>query len=616
MDALSLVLHPDTATTFRNNGIGVLSDAITAKVVRELNGQYELTLKYPDTGMYAAFIADRHIVMAKPDPVTDSQPFRIYRVNPVSKGTITAYARHIAYDTMGIPCAPFTAASCADAVRSLSVNAATDCPFSFTTDKTVSGSLTVDVPKSIWGIMGGSAGSILDRYGGEYDFDGYNIALYTRLGSNRGVSIRYGKNLTTLEQDRNCANVYTGVFPYWKPYEGDVVMLPEQIINATGTYNFTRILPLDLSEKFDEAPTVEQLRQAAENYMVNNNIGVPDISWTVQFVQLEQTEEYKGAALLERVLLGDTVSVIFPRMNVNASARAVKIDFDPILERYNSVTLGRVKSDLATTIVKQQQEISKRPSAQDMTSIINDKLSVTIPGIHGGAVRLLDTNGDGNPDELYIADHEDPNQAVKVWRFNYEGWAASKTGYNGPYIFGATLEDGLLANFVTAAQLVAGTIKSQDGETFFLDLDNGVLKMKAIGDVEDSLSDLGDRITEQSSEFEVMSEQISMRFETIEQGAQGSDNGLQEQFNKLYKYIKFSGETAITIGSGDSALTLELDNETGIVFKKNGVQFGLWDGENFHTGNIIIGVNERAQFGSFAFVPRSDGSLSFLKVGD
>jgi len=363
------------------------------------------------------------------------------------------------------------------------------------------------------------------------------------------------------------------------------------------------------------APTEEQLREAAENYIVNNNIGVPDISWTVQFVQLEQTEEYKGMALLERVLLGDTVSVVFPRMRVNASARAVKIDFDPILERYNSVTLGKVKSDLASTIVKQQQEINKRPSAQDMTSIINDKLSVTIPGINGGAVRLLDTNGDGNPDELYIADNADPSLAVKVWRFNYEGWAASKTGYNGPYIFGATLDDGLLANFVTAAQLVAGTIRSRDGETFFLDLDNGVLEMKAIGEVEDSLSDLGDRITEQSAEFEVMSEQISMRFETIEQGAQGSDNGLQEQFNKLYKYIKFSGETGITIGSGDSALTLELDNETGIVFKKNGVQFGLWDGENFHTGNIIIGVNERAQFGSFAFVPRSDGSLSFLKVG-
>jgi len=612
---MNLVLHPDTATTFENNGIGVLTDAITSKVVRELNGQYELMLKYPDTGLHAAFITDRCIIMAKPDPVTDPQPFRIYRVNPVSKGTITAYARHIAYDTMGIPCAPFTAASCADAVRNLSVNAATDCPFVFSTDKTVSGSLTVDVPKSIWNIMGGSAGSILDRYGGEYDFDMFRIALYTRLGADRGVSIRYGKNLSTLEQDRNCATVYTGVFPFWKPYEGDVIMLPEKIIHAAGTYNFTRIYPLDLSQRFDVAPTEEQLREAAENYIVNNNIGVPDISWTVKFVQLEQTEEYKGAALLERVLLGDTVSVVFPRMNVNASARAVKIDFDPILERYNSVTLGRVKSDLATTIVKQQQEISKKPSAQDMTSIINDKLSVTIPGITGGAVRLLDTNGDGNPDELYIADNADPALAVKVWRFNYEGWAASKTGYNGPYIFGATLEDGLLANFVTAAQLIAGTIQSQDGETFFLDLDNGVLQIKAMTDMENDIDGLDKAIAEQSAEFDVMSKEISMKFTTVTEQVQNVDGQMQTKFNELYKYIKFSGETAIIIGSGDNAITLELDNETGIVFKKNGVQFGLWDGENFYTGNIIIGVNERAQFGNFAFVPRSDGSLSFLKVG-
>lgn len=562
---MNLVLHSDTATTFNNNGIGVLADAITSKVVRELNGQYELTLKYPDTGIWAQFIADRHIIMAKPDPVTDPQPFRIYRVNPVSKGTITAYARHIAYDTMGIPCAPFAAASCADAVRNLSVNAATDCPFSFSTDKTVAGSLTVDVPKAIWNIMGGSDGSILDRYGGEYDFDGYNIALQTRLGADRGVSIRYGKNLSTLEQDRNCANVYTGVFPYWKPYEGDVVMLPEQIINAAGTYNFTRILPLDLSQKFDAAPTEEQLREAAETYMVNNNIGVPDISWTVQFVQLEQTEEYKGAALLERVLLGDTVSVVFPRMNVNASARAVKIDFDPILERYNSITLGKVKSDLATTIVKQNQEISKRPSAQDMTSIINDKLSVTIPGINGGAVRLLDTNGDGNPDELYIADHADPSQAVKVWRFNYEGWAASKTGYNGPYIFGATLEAGLLANFVTAAQLIAGTIQSKDGETFFLDLDNGILNIKAMGDMEKNFSDFANQTSERFAEMQLTADGLTIEVQNLQQGSVSSvttrtgytfnDEGLriqkagEEMENKLDNtgmYVVRSGEPMLT----------------------------------------------------------------------
>lgn len=117
------------------------------------------------------------------------------------------------------------------------------------------------------------------------------------------------------------------------------------------------------------------------------------------------------------------------------------------------------------------------------------------------------------------------------------------------------------------------------------------------------------------SQLSVMADEIAMNFTATVEEIANIDGELQSKFTQLYKYIKFSGETAITIGSGDSAITLELDNEKGIVFKRNGVQFGLWDGENFYTGNIIIGVNERAQFGAFAFVPRSDGSLSFLKVG-
>lgn len=86
------------------------------------------------------------------------------------------------------------------------------------------------------------------------------------------------------------------------------------------------------------------------------------------------------------------------------------------------------------------------------------------------------------------------------------------------------------------------------------------------------------------------------------------------KFEEFSKYIKFDGENGITIGSGDNSLTLTIDNTKGIVFSKNGVPFGTWDGVDFHTGNIVVDVNERAQFGNFAFIPRSDGSLSFLKV--
>ena len=117
------------------------------------------------------------------------------------------------------------------------------------------------------------------------------------------------------------------------------------------------------------------------------------------------------------------------------------------------------------------------------------------------------------------------------------------------------------------------------------------------------------------TQLSILSDEVLMKFTQTTDEINNVNGDLQAKFTQLYKYISFTGETAITIGSDDSAIILEIDNEKGIVFKKNNVQFGLWDGENFYTGNIVVQVNERAQFGNFAFVPRSDGSLSFLKVG-
>lgn len=117
------------------------------------------------------------------------------------------------------------------------------------------------------------------------------------------------------------------------------------------------------------------------------------------------------------------------------------------------------------------------------------------------------------------------------------------------------------------------------------------------------------------AQLQVMAGEIALNFTTTSKQVTDVDGDLQEKFTQLYKFIRFSDENAIVIGSGDSAITLEIDNETGIVFKRDDIPFGRWDGENFYTGNIVVEVNERAQFGNFAFVPRSDGSLSFLKVG-
>ena len=479
------ILYSATETSFDHNGIGILSACVSCEVTEEANGIFELAMQYPMDGVHFAEIGDRAIIKAKADQFRDPQLFRVYAISKPMNGIVTVLAEHISYDLSGIPVKTFSASSASSALAGLKNNAVVDCPFNFWTDKSTSANFKVSVPASIRSRLGGVAGSILDVYGGEYEFDNYTVKLHNNRGMNRGVSIRYGKNLTDIKQEQNCASVATGVYPYWAGTvdEKDVLVeLPERIVNAPGTYNFVKIRTLDLSSEFETQPTVERLRSKTESYIKNNNIGVPSVSLTVSFAQLEQTEEYKHLKLLERVSLFDTVNVEFPALGVSATAKAVKMVYDVIADRVKSVTLGSVRANIADTIATQQKEIdySKDKPTLSMVQKISSALAKAIMGADGGAVRLIDTNDDGEPDELYIADNADPTKALKVWRFNYNGWAASKNGYSGPFEFGATLEEGLLANFVTAAHLVAGTIKSADsGETFFLDLDNGILNMNA-----------------------------------------------------------------------------------------------------------------------------------------
>ena len=114
------------------------------------------------------------------------------------------------------------------------------------------------------------------------------------------------------------------------------------------------------------------------------------------------------------------------------------------------------------------------------------------------------------------------------------------------------------------------------------------------------------------AQLTILSDQISMNFTETTTQIENVNGDLQETNTTLSKYFDFTID-GLVIKSGESSITLHVDNDI-IMFKRNGVMFGWWDGVDFHTGNIVVEVNERAQFGNFAFIPRSDGSLAFLKV--
>ena len=200
---MSLILYPKNEKLFDNNGIGILSDAIDAEVYEVLNGQYELTVQYPIDGIHFAEIVKNAIITSPVDPVSDQQPFEIYRITKPMKGVVTIYARHVAYKLRKITVSPFSAESASAALQGFKNNAVNDCPFEFWTDKSTAGGFTVKVPTAAWTLMGNSEGSILDTYGGEYEFDKWTVKLHNRRGADRGVSIRYGKNLTSSGVQNN-----------------------------------------------------------------------------------------------------------------------------------------------------------------------------------------------------------------------------------------------------------------------------------------------------------------------------------------------------------------------------------------------------------------------------
>lgn len=452
------ILFEKNTKDFSTNGVGRLSDAISCTVSLEANGEYELTMVYPMTGEHFHDIQMDSIIIAKPDGRRNNQAFRIYKISKPLNGQVTINAEHISYQLTQIPVCPFSATSAADALTGLKINAAVDCPFDFWTDKESSGSFAVVVPVSIRSTLGGTEGSILDVYGGEYDFDMYTVRLYEKLGQDNGVTIRYGKNLMDLTQEESISNTITGIMPYWKDSDGNVVMLDEKVVMSEKAVNYPypRITVMDFSSEFESKPTQQELQQVAEDYIQRNKIGIPSVSLSVSFTQLWQTEEYKDIAPLEEVAVFDTVTVKFEELGVDAKAEIRKTIYDVLLERYNTVEIGDARSNLATTITEQQEKIDKAPTTTAMQHAIQNATDL-ITGNKGGYL-IFRYDANRQPYEMLIMDTPDIESAKKVWRWNQGGLGYSQNGYNGPYTTAITQDGSIVADFITAGTMLANII--------------------------------------------------------------------------------------------------------------------------------------------------------------
>ena len=481
---IPILFRPGT-TSFTTNGEGRLTNCRRCEITEERNGQYECLFEYPKTGSLFGKITQGSIIFATHDNGGVPQPFVVYSRSAPLEGFVTFRASHISYQLSNVIVAPFTASSCAAAIAGIKTNSITTNPFTFWTNKSVNGSFAVNIPKSARAILGGSSGSLLDTFGkGEYEFDVYTVKLYTNRGADRGVSIRYGKNLAKLNQEINSANSYNAVVPYWVGADETVSLdhvvysghpLPgveeyselatdagdniqtdasEDILVGVGY----KTVALDLSEYFDEAPTQAQLEAKAISLMEKNEPYEVKENIKLDFVQMWQTEEYKNYENLQKVYLCDTVHIFYEPLGITATAKCIKTVYDTLKERYISIELGEPRTTLTETVQSMINTSTQALPSKDMMAAAIDHATELISGGFGGYIKYHYLS-DGTPSEMLIMDSSDEATATNIIRLNQNGIGFSRDG-GSTYSSAWTIDGAFNADFITAGTMVANRIRA------------------------------------------------------------------------------------------------------------------------------------------------------------
>jgi len=474
------ILYAASETDFTTNGIGLLTDAVSCTVTEERNGAYEATLVYPAKGHLAEYIAEDAIIKAKANDTDEPQLFRIYKSGKQIGSNTTWNAEHISYELTGNPVERFSISgvNAEQALNRLLAAAVFKHKYTAASDITTVNKTSIADVVSVRKALGGVEGSILDTWGGEYHFNNYRIELLKARGTDNGVTIEYGKNLTDAKQERNIANIVTAIFPYAKyTPEGEesevYVSLKEKTLVHAGAadYAYKRCEIVDFSSEWESGTiiTEDMLRAKAEAYLEKISTE-PDINITLSYAQLKKTKDYKNIQVMESVALCDTVTVRIDKLQIEATAKIVKAKYDSLKEHYDTMEIGSVRTNLTKQLTATQQEVTEsikknQTRAEQIKKQIEQTIvdvTAAITGNSGGYVVLYPEK---NPQEIYILDQPELSKAKNVWRWNLAGLGHSSTGVNGKFTTAITADGQIVANFITAELtgtiLKAGTVYAE-----------------------------------------------------------------------------------------------------------------------------------------------------------
>lgn len=435
----------------RTNGLGQIQP-INAIVTEELNGVYEAELSVASTDKHFNDLAVGGILKMPVNEAGDEQLFRINAITKPMNSICTLECSHISYDLNKVAVRPFTATGSVSAANGMVSNIIGSYPFTMTTDiNNTTSKFTLDIPRSFRECLGGYEGSLLDVFRGEYEYDNLTVKMLAHRGTDNGVRISYGKNLTDFVQDEQMDNVFTSVLGY--AVVDDVSYTGNVYHKVQSAYPKVMIVDFSADYETGTVPTTAELTAKAQAYAEANDIEVPNVNMEISFVPLYQTEEYKNIAPLERVSLGDTVHVYFEKLGVEATARVIQTVWNVLANRYESVELGEAKANL-NTIINEVTQQTKSDVAKDQGFLegqLNQMASLIINGL--GLHRTL-VPVDGGGYRIYLHNKPTLEESDTQYIFTAEGFLVS-TNYGQTWNAGFDSQGNAVLNSLATITLKA-----------------------------------------------------------------------------------------------------------------------------------------------------------------
>lgn len=447
---------------FNHRGIP-LKNFLKCEITEALNGVYELNFEYPLESDDSHLLENGKILQV--DNYDGKQLFRILYLQK-DLDTIKGYALHISYDLLGnfIEDIYIQGMNGTRALQEV-LNRSTD-PHNFVgvSDITKLRNSRLVRKNTLEAIMGDKDNSLLSRWGGELYRDNFRINWLEKIGNDKGVTIKYAKNLTGIEYKIDLSHLVTHFIP--KGFDG--LLLPEKYVVSPLAENYKPIVKRKLLELEDVkskkvSPTQEDavdhdqaLALLREKSKKAFELGAdkPEITCTVAFIDLSQTEEYKYYAVLEKIYLGDTVGVQYKEINI--LTRCVGYTYDCLQNRYIHVELGNTpQQNLLSNAINNQQALITKIEEVERSNVEKAKEAVRTSLNEG-----LGSNIKYYSDRILIMDTNDEATAKVVWKFNSNGLSVSTTGVNGNFRLATTKDGKFFAEIITGLKINSEMIET------------------------------------------------------------------------------------------------------------------------------------------------------------